>query len=43
MEYPLLFGRMTMFIFPATYEGSEWVGSVPRNPNGKATKHIGGE
>lgn len=28
--------------FPACYDGSEWVASVPRNPNGKATGHIGG-
>lgn len=29
--------------FPATYDGAEWVASVPRNPNGQATEHIGGE
>lgn len=28
--------------FPACYDGSEWVESVPRHPNGKATDHIGG-
>lgn len=27
--------------FPVTYDGSEFVGSVPRNPNGIATQHIG--
>ena len=27
--------------FPACYDGAEWVGSVPRHPNGKATRHIG--
>lgn len=28
--------------FPACYDGSEWVESVPRNPTPIATKHIGG-
>ena len=28
--------------FPCCYDGSEWVGSVSRNLDGKATKHIGG-
>lgn len=28
--------------FPACYDGSEWVASVPRNPNGKPTEHVGG-
>jgi hypothetical protein len=28
--------------FPACYDGAEWVGSVSRNPNGKATRHQGG-
>lgn len=29
--------------FPAVYDGSEWVESVSRNPDGKATHHVGGE
>ena len=29
--------------FPAVYDGAEWVESVPRHPNGKATGHVGGE
>jgi hypothetical protein len=29
--------------FPVVYDGSEWVGYAPRNPNGKATRHQGGE
>lgn len=29
--------------FPVVYDGSEWVGSVARNPNGKPTAHIGGQ
>ncbi len=28
--------------FPLTYDGLEWVGSVARNPDGKATPHQGG-
>ena len=28
--------------FPACYDGSEWVASVPRHPNGEATRHVGG-
>lgn len=29
--------------FPVVYDGAEWVGSVPRNPNGERTNHHGGE
>ena len=29
--------------FPAVYDGSEWVGSVPRNPSSEKTGHIGFE
>ena len=29
--------------FPLVYDGAEWVGSVSRNPDGKATRHLGGE
>lgn len=29
-------------LFPVVYDGSEWVGCVPRNPNGYATEHWGG-
>ena len=29
--------------FPCTYDGYEWVDSVPRNPCDEKTKHIGGE
>lgn len=28
--------------FPATYDGAEWVASVPRHPCGEATEHVGG-
>ena len=29
--------------FPAVYDGSEWVESVPRNPCDEAKRHVGGE
>ena len=32
----------TTVIFPAQYDGSEWIDSVPRNPGLIATEHIGG-
>lgn len=28
--------------FPVCYDGSEWTGSVSRNPDGKSTEHLGG-
>lgn len=28
--------------FPAMYDGSVWVASVPRNPCDEATEHVGG-
>ncbi len=32
----------TKVYFPVCYDGSEWVGSVSRNPDDKPTDHIGG-
>jgi len=29
--------------FPVVYDGAEWIGYVPRNPNGVATPHRGGQ
>jgi len=29
--------------FPGVYDGKEWVASVSRHPDGKPTKHVGGE
>ncbi|MDX1699765.1 MAG: hypothetical protein R3250_04055 [Melioribacteraceae bacterium] len=29
--------------FPCTYDGSEWISNVPRNPCEESTSHIGGE
>ncbi len=28
--------------FPACYDGSEWVASASRNPDGVAMRHVGG-
>jgi hypothetical protein len=28
--------------FPAVYDGSEWVASVPRDPCSEAVSHVGG-
>lgn len=28
--------------FPVSYDGMEWVGAVPRNPNGQPSGHFGG-
>jgi hypothetical protein len=29
--------------FPVVYDGSEWIGSVSRHPDGNPTKHQGGQ
>ena len=29
--------------FPIVYDGAEWVGCAPRNPNGVPTPHQGGQ
>lgn len=29
--------------FPAVYDGSEWVASVSRHPDGQPTRHVGNE
>jgi hypothetical protein len=29
--------------FPVVYDGSEWLGSAPRNPTKEGQKHVGGE
>lgn len=28
--------------FPVVYDGSEWMGSAPRNPQGEGQEHVGG-
>tara|TARA_R110002126_G_scaffold13892_2_gene59336 strand:+ start:304 stop:558 length:255 start_codon:yes stop_codon:yes gene_type:complete len=32
----------TRVYFPICYDGSEWVGSAPRNPCDEKTDHLGG-
>lgn len=39
---PFTVWTATRVYFPACYDGSEWVESVARNPDGKATHHVGG-
>ena len=29
--------------FPVVYDGSEWLGSAPRNPTTEGQAHVGGE
>ena len=29
--------------FPVVYDGSEWLGSAPRNPQAEGQRHVGGE
>jgi len=29
--------------FPVVYDGSEWVGSAPRNPCEESCRHVGGQ
>ena len=29
--------------FPVVYDGAEWVGSAPRNPQAQGQGHVGGE
>lgn len=41
--WPFTLWTETHVLFPAEYDGLEWVASVPRHPNGEATEHIGGE
>jgi hypothetical protein len=33
----------TRVYFPVVYDGSEWVGSAPRNPCDEACEHVGGQ
>ncbi len=39
---PFTVWTTTRVYFPACYDGSEWVASVARNPDGEATYHVGG-
>jgi len=29
--------------FPVVYDGAEWLGSAPRNPQADGQRHVGGE
>lgn len=40
---PFMIWTNNRVYFPAVYDGSEWVEGVSRNPDGKATHHVGGE
>jgi hypothetical protein len=33
----------TRVIFPVVYDGAEWVGSAPRNPQPEGQEHVGGQ
>lgn len=33
----------TRVYFPVVYDGSEWLGSAPRNPQPEGQPHVGGE
>ena len=39
---PFTLWTRTRVYFPACYDGTEWVASVPRNPCDEATEHVGG-
>lgn len=32
----------TRVYFPVCYDGSEWIGSAPRNPQPSGQRHVGG-
>ena len=40
--HPFTAWTETRVYFPVCYDGAEWCASVPRNPNGHPTHHIGG-
>ncbi len=43
MEGPgILIWTETRVYFPVVYDGSEWLGSAPRNPQAAAQGHVGG-
>ena len=39
---PFTLWTETRVYFPAVYDGAEWVESVPRDPDGNPTEHVGG-
>ena len=40
---PFTLWTVNRVYFPVVYDGSEWVGSVPRNPCQSPSGHFGGE
>ena len=40
---PFTLWTKTRVYFPVVYDGSEWVASVSRDPDGVATSHVGGK
>lgn len=40
---PMLAWTETRVYFPVVYDGSEWIGSAPRNPQSEGQAHVGGE
>lgn len=39
---PVLAWTEDRVYFPVAYDGSEWMGSAPRNPQSKGQEHVGG-
>lgn len=40
---PVLAWTENRVYFPVTYDGAEWLGSAPRNPQFEGQGHVGGE
>ncbi len=40
---PVLAWTETRVYFPVVYDGAEWLGSAPRNPQGEGQSHVGGQ
>jgi hypothetical protein len=40
---PVLIWTEERVYFPVVYDGSEWLGSAPRNPVSEGQEHVGGQ
>jgi hypothetical protein len=40
---PVLIWTEQRVYFPVVYDGAEWIGSAPRNPQSEGQPHVGGE
>lgn len=40
---PVLIWTERRVYFPVVYDGAEWLGSAPRNPESNGQSHVGGE